>query len=187
MIKSFHLFKSGPREHVEHFPQTAYWQANLKQHTDYVTQACFLQSYWVRICTITRRTMKISAHFTQCCISAFTQRVEMILQLNLNHRFTVAAVWRILHSQINEVLRAGKSPVKALPRIRGVLFMLGSKGFVRRGEFRGRVLARHRTKFLTNFRTPWKKKQRSDFPSCFFVLPENCSVNTCLQGNATCF
>lgn len=35
----------------------------------------------------------------------------------------------------------------------------------------GRVLKRHRTKFLTNFRTPWKKKEeRSGFLWCFCSL-----------------
>lgn len=63
-----------------------------------------------------------------------------------------------------------KRPVEALPRIRPVLFMLGSMGVCDEWRVRGHVLPRHRTKFLTNFRTPWKKKQRSDFPSCFFFF-----------------
>ena len=50
--------------------------------------------------------------------------------------------------------------------MQAVLFMLVSEGVCDGESFRGRVLQRHRTKFLTNFRTPWKKKQsRSVFPS----------------------
>lgn len=38
--------------------------------------------------------------------------------------------------------------------MQAVLFMLVSEGVCDGESFRGRVLQRHRTKFLTNFRTP---------------------------------
>lgn len=44
--------------------------------------------------------------------------------------------------------------MKALPHVRAVLFMLGGKGVCDEGRVRGRALARHRTKFQANFRTP---------------------------------
>lgn len=77
-----------------------------------------------------------------------------------------------------------KRPVEALPRIRPVLFMLGSKGVCDEGRVRGRVLPRHRTKFLTNFRTPWKKKTEVWLSQlfCFFYSPESCFWNTHLKG-----
>ncbi len=65
-------------------------------------------------------------------------------------------------------LEVSKKAFKSPPLCAGYVVYVGEWGGVWRREFGGRVLERHRTEFLTNFRTPWKKKEgRSAFPSCF--------------------
>lgn len=131
---------------------------NPKQHTDHVTHSCFLQSHNLYYNT--------QSNENKCTLYTVLQGGN-----DFAKGFTVAAVWHIWYSHINEVAWAVKEACTSPASYSGSVVYVGEQGGVWREESLGGVC------YQGTGPNSWlilelleRKSKRSDFPSCFFFF-----------------